>query len=498
MGEIWIPEMIVCVFLLLFLVRPFFKGLRAIEGLVWLPALGLLITLGIFPAYGFRPECLPLLLFEFALIILNFPSLAASVASGANNNLSERGTVASFIQIAFFAVVIIPVFVFSPRISLELAPEGVVTRTLRDESRKKDYFMRIYGATDGEQRPLIFLSPPEAGSVFAVDRICASLRDQGFIVISYSRRGFDSPASEEGKKYYASPARLRSLWRVFRKGTELKKANDRGKYLEAERRADIEFLLPLIMRNRDTGGRAVVPGLAGNVPAGIPVFLAGYGAAGSAMIYAAETPDFAARYKNVKGIIAVESRLWSAYYREVPAAPFVPENAGWFFRFGVGFKSWLQNLKTQKITGVERLPRPRLPVLYIVSDRAFAGDAKSSGNVRSNSYQAVLETMKSSSEPAALAAVEGAGPLDYSDFPLTHPLYPRLFPGAVKAAKPAVPVTDTAGIIGNFARMLLVREAAAQTTAVPENFSQEAAVIVPERRDISAVMLVERSGLPEF
>jgi hypothetical protein len=87
--------------------------------------------------------------------------------------------------------------------------------------------------------------------------------------------------------------------------------------------------------------------------------------------------------------------------------------------------------------------------LYLVSGRAldvFEGQ---------NPYQAVFDTLRSGSGPAALAAIEGAGPLDYQDYPLTHPIYSYLLPGQETARQISEdPIGDTASIIGNFASIL--------------------------------------------
>jgi hypothetical protein len=191
-------------------------------------------------------------------------------------------------------------------------------------------------------------------------------------------------------------------WQVFRKGTLLKKANEQGQSLEAERQEDIEFLLARIRGSRLRDGQ--------------PLILAGFGAGGSALAWLAETPGFTVRFGNIKGIIAIESRFWSSYHSD--------------------------------------LPRPTVPALYLVSDRALnTGDEK-------NPYRAVFEIVRNSNAPAALAALEGAGPLDYYDYPLSHPVYSFLFSGRKSAAqnslkKSSNSVEDTATIIGNFSAMLL-------------------------------------------
>lgn len=454
MGEIWIPELIIVLFLLLSVGRPFFKGLRAMDGLVWLSVVCFLLALCLFPAYGFRPECIPLLIFTFLLNIAHIPLLAESILSDSAENDHSQSFVLPVIELILLFAALVPLFLWAPKIPLELLTEGVQTRTIHNETENYDYFLRFYYPTslqdglnlpDGNRlRPIIFVAPPEAGSVSATDRICVAFRDQGFMTISYSRRGFDFPAAEGNRKYYVSPRRINMMWQAFLNGTEHSKANDGGKFLESERLKDIEFLLPFICRNQDDAASEA------------PVFIAAYGAAGSAAAFLFEQPGFSSRYRNVKGIAAIESRLWSSYQAESP-----------------------------RVLQPRWLPQPAIPVLYLVSDKAFdEGSPKSIKKNRLNPYQAVLDTFKNSSGHAVLAAFEGAGPYAYSDFSLTHPIYLFLYPGQMKnTTQNANTVEDTAGFAGNFFLSLL---------------EQNNNLIMPDKRKVSSAVLLELRNEPAF
>jgi hypothetical protein len=88
-------------------------------------------------------------------------------------------------------------------------------------------------------------------------------------------------------------------------------------------------------------------------------------------------------------------------------------------------------------------------VLYLVSGRAW--DQRPG----KNRYGAVFETLRNSPYPAALAGLEGAGPLDYTAYPLSHPIYPALFPGLGKRAAKGTALADTVvTIMTNFAAAL--------------------------------------------
>jgi hypothetical protein len=466
MGEIWFPEIITAVFLLSYLLRPLVKALWPLDGLVWLPLLALGITVGIFPAYGFRPECIPLLLFEIVIVVRSIPSLVSSAASRESDDFRDRSPFFTFLAIVFLGAVLAVMFTFSPKIQPGLISAGVTVRKIRDEGRNRDYFLRIYGPEQGGgPAPLVFLIPPEAGSVAAVDRICAGLRDMGFTVTSYSRKDFDFPArDEQNRPYFVSLSKVNAMWRAFRRGTELTDANEQGKALEAERLSDIEFLLPRISA------------LAGDPAREAPLFLVGYGAGGSALILISASAGFAGRFDHVKGIVAVESMLWSTFRSDPPVFPGVPKNAPAALRFRAEAGKWLEKLKVRRVTGMGPLPLPGVPVLGLVS----AGGEDRGGE---NPRRALVETLRNAPVPAALAVIEGAGPLDYGDYPLSHPLYSFLFPGReTGAAKSANLPVDTAGVICNFAAAL----------------GGGAAGVMPAKQNVGAKVHLETRGLPAF
>jgi hypothetical protein len=487
MNEIWIPEAIITFFIILALLGPFFKKLLAIAGLIWLPFAALCITIGIFPAYGFRPECIPLLIYEIFYNISNIPLLISGAVSRSHNNLHDRGLIFTIPAFVLFSAAVLFMFVFSPRIPTGLTTEGIRTEKITNKTKNRDYTLRIYippGLSGSAEQSFIFVAPPEAGALSAVDRVCAKLRDRGFTVISYFRWNILLPAlrEEDGTSFPAlagasgriSPGRVYRHWRAFRKGTVLKKANEQGQALETEQREDLEFVIAQVRRISAAAGAAPDGGRRLSPPER-PLVLAGFGASGSALVNLAESPDFASRFGNVPGIIAVESRLWSAYRSDPPVFSPAPEGASGFLRFRTGVANWFAGLRVRRTSGFGRLPRPSVPVLYLVSDLALEEhpiprpgeeiDGSAGGGLNtlfgSNPYGAVFETMRNSSSPAALAALEGAGPLDYYDYPLSQPLYSFLFQGRKKEAKSSNPLEDTVSLIGNFAAMLMEKERAA-------------------------------------
>jgi hypothetical protein len=454
--EIWVPELLVVVFLALPLLRPFVKKLWTLEGLTWLPLVALGITIGIFPAYGFRPECVPMLAFAIINNIIHFYPIVSGMFARSSDAFRDRGALFTVCAFILLSAATIPMFAFSSLVDVPAERDAVSVLRVN-----LDYSLRIYGPVQ-ENRPLIFLVPPEWGSIDSVDLVCTELQKKRFTVVTYFSQDKDSWT------------KLLSYWRVFRNAAVFASTNERGKTMETERRKEIELLLPRL------------PALLNNVDGDLPpLLLAGYGAGGSALAYLAGESAFISAYGNVQGVVAIESRLWSSYIPEVRDAPTVPFTrgvGGVFVRFWANTVNRFNNLKPQRVVRNGPLPgaglsQPGFPVLYIVSGRALD---VSEGQ---KPYQAVFDTLRSGSGPVALAAIEGAGPLDYQDYPLTHPIYSFLLPGQKEARQMSEdPIGDTASIISNFATILWEQ---AEIGALP-------------RYAISGSLYVESKGLPGF
>ncbi|MDR0601210.1 MAG: hypothetical protein LBG42_02410 [Treponema sp.] len=451
MREIVIPELIAAIFLFFPIIQPFVKGFWGISGLSWLSPAALLIIIGIFPAYGWRPECVPLFVFALLFSLISLPSMFSSAVSRVEGPASGdfRGP-ALYITVPcliLFAGTVFTALFFSPAVDERLTSEGVRRLVLQDGGR--EYFLRIYGEiqpsadmTPGNAaekprsaavRPFIFLIPPEGGSVPAVDLVCAGLRDRGFTVISYSRRGFDSPSAAGERTYPPSLPVIRRIWRNFRLGTVREKINAYGRALETGRSEDVDFLLPLVIRDY--------------LPRGSPLFLAGYGAGGGALVYRAGA-EFAAAHGAVKGIIAIESPLWSVFRGREITLREIPENSHRFTAARIRVDNWFAERKPRTLVP-GTVPRPALPVLYLMSDRILDNMSGS------NRYDAVYAALRNAASPAALAALEGAGPLDYTAYPVTHPVYRLIFPGLEKTSLAGKALVDcTVTIITNFAALV--------------------------------------------
>jgi hypothetical protein len=449
MWELQALELLIALFLLLPLIRPFFKGLWAMDGLAVLPLLALGMGAGIFPAYGVRPECLPLILYTVFLNIANLGALGLVLRKLKNDDFRNRGIVATGCSVALLAAFAALAVCFAPSRDLALAGSGTRSATIRDEGRKVDLFLRVYEPPPEAGRgPLMILAPPAALSLLGVDRLCEELSRRGFTTLAYSRRGLDAPAVQtNGKRRLLSPARSLGLLRAMLQGTRWASANALGRGLEEERKQDLAFLLASLRNPGGAGLREILPE---DTDRSL-VFIAGYGAGGAAAVRLGAEPGFGALNPAVRGIIGLESPILSVLEQE-PAqrAAAKQGQSGRLQIFLMDLGAKIAGLGPKRVRGFGRIPQPEVPVLFIISDRGLSSSWR-----RQQRYESVLETYRRAVKPAALVMASGAGPLDYSDVPEKYPLLSRLFPGE------AAPLWDreewpggTAALIANFCAAL--------------------------------------------
>jgi hypothetical protein len=447
MREIWIPELVSSLFILVFLVRPLFKGLWPLDGIAWFPVLALAAVMVIFPAYGFRPECIPLLINHGFIALMNLSPLF--VGAGRNTAFHERGALFTAPALICLFMVTGAALWFAP---WDRSPVNARQLVVWDQEASKNYTLYIFdeppaaaadsgnGASSG-LRPVIFVAPPDFGQVNAVDGLCAALGNRGFAVISYTCQGRNTPW------------RLIQLWQSFSRGTVQKKANDQGRALEAERRKEIEFLLPYIRGNL----AALAPNADGN-----SFFLVGWDSGGAALAAIASSGGsgpgasggvggrFAEQAAAYGALVVVESRFYASWEAGPQPEP-VSGGPQPLSRALAAVRNWFARLQPEKTGGLGAIPQPKIPVLYLVSGRALEN------NAAAGDYAALLAAFYNAPGPAALAALETAGPLDYTDFPMEYPLYTALFRG--RGAGESMGIRrdlsgDAAALIARFCRLV--------------------------------------------
>lgn len=500
--EIWVPEALATLFLLLPLLRTFIEKLRYLDGISWLPLIALGILVGIFPAYGFRLEVIPILIFAIFFNLSNLFSFVANKLSRPTDTLHEIYPFRTILAMLLLVATAVPMFAFTPRHYFGIArePEEVRTVAVPRVPRGNEYVLRIYGPVQAE-RPLIFLVPPEIGSAASVELICESLREKGFTVVTYFRRDHDTLFVNENGRRRAFPGRLLRYMRVFRRGTDSASVNKRGRALEDARKRDLEFLLPRLPALLEIAGPEELP----------PTLFVGYGAGGSALAFMAEDGGFLTRNSDALGVIAIESRLWSSFQGE-PHSIEPLTTMGAMARLWTNIANWFRDLRPQRLSRTGPLPETGLPTLHLVSGRALDADRGP------RAYQAIFDALRFGGGPVALAAIESAGPLDYQDYPLTQPMLSFFMRGLRNAPRSENHIGDTAGIIGNFASFLLEQRQAKRDEIADDEFAdletagtiadaepepaQNAPAVreiqIPPRSAITGPLHIERGGILEL
>jgi hypothetical protein len=431
MQEIVVPELIMVFFLLLALIQPLFSKLRAFKGIMLLPLPALFITLGLFPAYGFRPEAVPLVVFSVIITLRRLPDILSTLRKDDTVEYGEGDRFSSLSPLVLLCAALVVAAVFAP-----VEPPAGASRVYAFSAKDgagRDYFFRVYQdqgegtGVPGEKRRLLILVPPLYGSAGALEHVCGELLARNFTVLTYSRRGFDAPAlSEAGKSYGISlPERLRR-GRFFLSGAGIFRDHQGGGLLEKERREDILFVLSRVAGNPPLGEGLSLFDIAGRDQ----VFLGAYDAGASALIALAGDGDFAETRPAIKGIIAIEPALRPAAAKDGALPP-----GG---------------------------SPPGCPLLLLASDRILDVSP-------GRQYAAIRLCMESSLSPVVLAVLEGAGPLDYSDVPLKYPLISAFFPGRRREKfKPSQAAGAAAAIIARFAFLVLEAETPALQGLPPE------------------------------
>jgi predicted dienelactone hydrolase len=234
--------------------------------------------------------------------------------------------------------------------------------------------------------------------------------------------------------------------------------------LEGSRKNDVVYILRELSENK------TLSNLLGNVDK-TTVFLVGYGAGGAALTTLAGQADFSTAFPQVRGIVSVEAPLLSSLEGDPLPEP-APVPSGLLNALYQQATDYVETLKPRSITHITEIPKPELPVLFLLSDRAING--------RGGRYETIIRTFKASETAVLIAAVRGAGPFDYSASPKYYPLYSFLFRGAEQTKQNRDWPELTASLITNFAVLVLENETAA---VVPDISPEISAAISDEESD---------------
>jgi hypothetical protein len=292
--------------------------------------------------------------------------------------------------------------------------------SIQDNVNNYDYNIRVYGQDSGDA--VILVAPSPLGSVFIVDRICDSLSSRGFTVLAFSRSGLDLPSNVANAgaardtvltynkykfpQFNVIKQYLANIFRIGRIGGD-------ARFFEAERKHDIEFLLPLISSRYNS-----------------KVFILSYDTAASAALLLSGNNDFIKANPALTGIIAVEPRLHSSY-SSASAAEAVSEasesasqskfpGANFFSRIWQSAGSIVRKYDAPERAEIDP---PLVPIFLVNSDRI------NQEIYAEREYSAPLAFFNNNKSMVRSGYIDGAGPFDYSDVPELYPLFSFLSQG---------------------------------------------------------------------
>jgi hypothetical protein len=372
MNDLSVVELVCVFFLGLYVIKPLFGGLNRMTGLVYLAPLALGILSCAMVVYGFHPEAIPFLAFALVINILAFKRTRY-------NTLNRH------------VLIILFLFLTSTGILFYFAPSKIITpsNTPTELIEGTDLRFRLYQAHD-PHAPLLILFP---GSLHSVDGLASQAQKRGFTVVSCT-----ISAKNSIKTVFKRISAF--LW-----GHSSYRANNAGRFVEEEWQNYINQTLEYLKKQTLIDKT---------------FFIAGYGAAGSAALARFSEKAACEQYPALKGIIALESRLWFAYQPEEHTLHTIPHDTGLLQIGWYTIVNWFIRQLPPKLV-VPQINPSAVPVLFLTA-----------GKIRTNNrpYHALIDYARAAS--SAIIAVPGAGILDYSDYPARYPLISALFFGGFK------------------------------------------------------------------
>ena len=457
--DLFILECLITFFSALAIAQPFVQPFRKIAGLAVLPIIALILSLTSLPAFGFRPELLPLAFFTFISSIGSIPRLTDMARKLRTDDYDGRKLVFAIIKLAMLLCVALFAFIFSPKVdpigwmeeSVVLEDEqGIIMKAseLIDESRNVHLDMRFYyltrqalegstSTTAQSKLPMIVVACPIPGGLRFYEEYCTALALRGFLVVAFSRRmdlNFDTVFGSYPDLItsYLFSGRTRDAETIVR-AREQDLLSDFG-FL-------IRFLKSVVERN--------LPEYSAMDDSRISV--AGFGAGGAAaLMYGAQGFDNKKIEQDCFSILDENSELIASISMEGPPSSFreteirmdgaeslIVENpavihkvASWITLF---FRAIKQKTGFEGFYFVGKVPETCIPSLMIVSDKI--GDT----DERDGRYAVLLRFLLGAEALSAIISFEGAGILDFTDAPRKYPVLSVFTPGL----KPRVGMVNT-------------------------------------------------------
>lgn len=414
MPDLGVLEILIAFFLFLPLTENYIKTFRYVTGFAFLPPIAFFCTLAIFPAYGFRPECVPLLIWTIIYNSINFHKLVPLLTGRDFSDYSGGRNI--------FALTALLVTAAASGAALYFLPETSPHEFNFDSSfsnadaESRNYFINLYNVQNAgidAETPLVIVVPPLLGSVSIVDGICAKLGERGVRLVSFSRENLDIPArgrlreNKEIKARYPKIAILKKYLISMNSAWKNKSALEAARFFEQERMRDIEFILPLAARQFNSRN----------------IYIAAYNEGASAAIILSAREDFIASHPELKGVIAIEGRMWTDYTIEEgeDAGAASRENLITQLIKRMNIKNFFYRNKKPAPAAPKTITPPRLPLLLLNADRI---SNKKTGwwTAAQGPYAAIEVLIDSRGGSIQSQTIAGAGADDYSDVPEKYPV----------------------------------------------------------------------------
>jgi len=415
-------EECVSLFLLLFFLRPFVRALQGAKGLSFFPLIALGLGLLSIPAFGFRPESIPLYGVALFACIRSLPELRQR--SSRSHGRGQDGAVMPFGILGLGLTILSVLFAFAFCPSVEPLDSNVVggveTRAFKVSWGQGSYHVsknlrvRMWLPPEVSEGAAVLLVPPVSGGMDACANLAAALALNGHPVLSFSIPGRDlslnlfSPHGLPGLKA------LYEMLRVSLAGSSEAKAAALGAEMERERAAAIEFLADRISA-LDIDAFADLRDRISEQP----MVLIGVGMGGGSVIDLASRDDAATRYRYA---VSIESPFYSAYS--------APEQKTLIVK---NLRQFLQAMKSQRTSLKPSLPDPRIPLLFIESYHVRDLDQ------REGRYNGIIRILRASPEGSFLISNGDLERVDLRSAPDLYPVYGLFSSSAGRAVAASVP-----------------------------------------------------------
>jgi hypothetical protein len=482
--ELAVVEALIGFFLVMPLLRPFVRLFAASDGFVFFPPAALLCAIAVIPAYGFRPECVPLLIYA---VLFNFMNLKALFAVFLRLKISDgegRNVVRLCICALSLSLCMGLAFKFLPAPELGMSEDEqndvgqnahVLSDAetgffkLHDAERNADLFVRYYpAALSQNDNGAVILFPPLAVPHIP-KKIISRLLENGMSVIILTHPFSDSVVDDgNGADTKASLlVRARNAMLLVSGMRDAKRVGE-GRALVAERLSDLRFFLNAIKQGEINFSR-------GNFS---QLFFLGYNEGGAAMVEFLSNRNELRIFPEIKGAAVIESVMLSGV--TAPENTGAPENTKRFI--------FTPNTETPEIGAV---PHSLLPVLFI------AGDSIIAGKNRYGRYVAVLQELLESPSPFIIAAVKGAHHIDFTGLKNDYPVLELDFKGEMEENEGNnFWKNDTGALMDGISKIITAFYVAAASRDVENGARDWARTLQASLPEVAVEISVEKSVTP--